>query len=619
MNGETRKPWPVLAFLIACVLLLLAGYTMEKIGIPRAYVIALTAIFTLVLWLAASFAGGTTRAAKFFTAERTMRPGPAAAALACCVLFPFIFMQAGGFLALAPGFLITLGAAIVSGIALSILLVGARFRAAGFSDPCELLFRRYHSRLPSQTLAVLLIIAGLLLIMPGLEAASYLAAWYFNLSRGTAIVLVMIMTALTAGLGGVFSTVRLSGVAIATFLLAVNLLLLAMAVEGEGIPIGHLSFGAAALEPLWDLEDQLKSLQFSRLPEVMTGASPILMQAPAIHLATGILVLLAVVAYPPMMQFYAAGSSPARAEDAGTRAILVAGFAFASLTAMLVYAGYGFYETLLGLSVSEARIETPVLFSWPGRASDLVTVCGAVISNAEGLLTACPEGADHILSTSDLTVDGLLFLAAAADFNGYPLALTGFLTASLILLLITFCASTALAMASSFTGAFYMPQLKVTGSHRVFWSRLIIAALIAVSALAVHWRLFGPETSFLLGISVIASTALPTMIAAFYLPQLGFAAVTSAISTGFAASVLYFVLSTSGIDFIPANGDEVALALPGMPDGLPGGLGGLVGATVAAGILAAALVINAFQDRTERTKADDTADGEAAADGLDTA
>ena len=616
-NGDGRNSWPVLAFLTACSLLLLAGYTMEKVGVPRAYVIALTAAFTLVLWVAATFAAGTTRAAKFFTAEQALRPGLAAMALAGCVMFPVIITQAGGFIALAPGFLITLSAAIVSGIALSVLLVGSRFRAAGFSDPCELLFRRYQSRLPAQTLAVLLVFAGLLLIMPGIEAAGYLAAWFFNLSRGTAIILVMVAAALTAGLGGIHSTARLGGVAMVTFLLAVNILLLAMAVEGEGIPIGHLSFGSAALEPLWDLEDQLKSLQFKQLSEMMGGISPLLTQAPGVHLAAGILVLLAVVAYPPMMQFFAANASPARTEDAGTRAILIAGFALTSVVAMLVYAGYGLYETLLGLSVSEARIETPVLFSWAGRGTDLVRVCGSAIGSAEGLLTACPEGADHILSTSDLTLDGLLFFAAAADFNGYPLALTGFTTASAILLIVTFCASTALATASNFTGAFYMPHLKATGSHRVFWSRLVIAGLVALSAFAVHARWMDAETSLLLGMSITASTVLPAMIAAFYLPQLGFPSVTTAISTGFATSVLYFVLATTGIDFIPANGDEVLLPLPGMPEGLPGPLGGLVGATAAAVILVASLLISAFYAQAERS--DTGNETENAAGGLDAA
>ena len=619
MNDEERKPWPVLAFLAACILLLLAGYTMEKVGVPRAYVIALTAAFTLVLWTTASFAAGTTRASKFFTADHAMRSGLAATALAGCLLFPFIIMQAGGFAALAPGFLVMLGAAAVCGIALSVLLVGSRFRASGLSDPCELIFRQYGSRLPAQTLALILAIAGVLLIMPGLEAASYLAAWYFNLTRETAIILVVLMAALTAGLGGVFSAARLSNVAVVTFLLAVNLLLFAMAVKGEGIPIGQLSFGSAALEPLWDLEDQLKSLQFNRLSEIMTGISPFLTQAPGVHLATGIVILLAVAAYPPMMQFYAASSSMARAGDAGTKAILIAGFAVASIVALLIYAGYGFYETLLGLSVSEARIETPVLFSWSGRGTDLITVCGAAVGSAEELLTVCPEGADHILSSSDLSVDGLLFLAAAADFNGYPLALTGLMTASAILLLTAFCASTALAMASNFTGAFYMPQLKVTGSNRVFWSRIVIAGLVAVSALGVHWRWANPETSFLLGMSIIASTALPAMIAAFYLPRLGFPAVTSAIGTGFAACILYFVLSTAGIDFIPANGDEVLLPLPGMPEGLPGELGGLVGALAAAGILAAALVINAFYDQVQHAPAGDAADEEDATGEFDAA
>ena len=125
------------------------------------------------------------------------------------------------------------------------------------------------------------------------------------------------------------------------------------------------------------------------------------------------------------------------------------------------------------------------------------------------------------------------------------------------------------------------------------------------------------ETSLLLGMSITASTVLPAMIAAFYLPQLGFPSVTTAISTGFATSVLYFVLATTGIDFIPANGDEVLLPLPGMPEGLPGPLGGLVGATAAAVILVASLLISAFYDQAERSDTGD--ETENAAGGLDAA
>ncbi|WP_075995572.1 hypothetical protein [Salaquimonas pukyongi] len=618
MNSKNRNSWPALAFLIACALLLLTGYTMEKVGVPRNYVIAITAVFTVVLWAAATLSGGTTRATKFFFAEHAIRPPLSAAAIAGCLLFPLIFMQAGAFAALAPGFLITLGAATVSGIALGILLTGARFRATGFSDPCELMFRQYQSRLPAQSLALLLIIAGLLLIISALEAVSYLAAWYFGLSRGMAIFLAAGMVILTAGLGGVLSTARLGGVAMMALLLALNLLLFFMAIDGEGIPIGQLSFGAAALEPMWDLEDQLKSLQFSRLSDIMIGVSPLFFHAPGVHLAIGILILLAIAAYPPMLQFYAASPTPDRAENAGTKAILLAGFAAASIVAVLVYSAYGFYESLLGLSVSEARIEAPVLFSWPGRIADLVTVCGTVLNDAQGLMTACPEESDHILSTSDLSVNARLFFAAAADFNGYPLALSGFLTAAAILALITFSASTALAMASNFTGAFYMPQLKATGSHRAFWSRLVIAALVVLAALAVHGHWIDPDVSFLLGMSIIASTALPALIAVFYLPQLGFPSVTSAISTGFTICVLYFVLATSGIDFVPANGDEVRLPLPGMPEGLPGFLGGLPGAAAAGLILVAALLIVAFQDRTQPAADDEETLDETSVSGLDT-
>ncbi|MCB1386952.1 MAG: hypothetical protein KDJ80_13545 [Nitratireductor sp.] len=573
------------ALVTACILFTIIVYTMEKIGVPRSYGIGLSAFFALGLWAVAAFSGGTTRARRFLLADGSVNPAIAATALGCAVTLPVLFSDGGLLAAANPGLLVCLAGAVSSGLALSALLVSRRFNAAGQSDLGEYLFRRYQSRLPGRLMAPAMALALVLLMLPAIAAATRLASWYFASSPLATSVAIAALVALSAILGGLYSATRLGAVAFVVLLISVNLALLLLVLDTGGFPVGQLSVGSNAVEPMWDLEDQLRSLGIARLAGVLGGAAGFQALGADVHIAAGITLILGLIAFPPALHLYASCAEPQRAGRVAARGMAASAFFTLSFFAFLMFAGFGFYQTMLGLPVSEARVEAPVLYSWSHHQPPLITVCGKAVVTPDGLMEACNGGGSHIVDTGDLSIAGGLFAVAAPDLNGQPLAITALLATSFLLVLIAIAGFQALAAANTITGAFYATKKKATGSRRVFWNRLLATLLVALATYAGSGAPDGYEP-LLLGFSLIAATALPALLVSLYLPAFGKVAVSSAIGAGFAVTLLFFILSTVGIDLIAGNGDEIAVSLFGLTGPLPGSLGGLYGLTAAIAVLA---------------------------------
>ena len=364
-------------------------------------------------------------------------------------------------------------------------------------------------------------------------------------------------------------------------LLAINIPLFLHALASPGFPIGQLAFGYNALTPLSELEAQLQSLGIPLLTDIIGKPSPIFEWVGSIQVLSGLIVMTAVCLFPSMLQQYAVCATPELASRSIGKAILLVGLMLASAFALMAYTKFGIYQLTLGLSLSEARVDAPFLYSWSGRETNLVVLCENVMQNDNQLMTACLGKDQHILNTSDLQLNSRLLFAAAPDLNALPFAYTSFLSAAILLALISFSSGIILSTSNSIISAFYATLPGKVASARIFFTRLLIVGLSLFGAFLGLANPTDPGLLFMFSLSILAATLAPAMIAAVLMPSSTSVQATTGISMGFVICVLYYVLSKFGIDFTAGTGDEVSAKLPFMSEAIPSELGAILAIPVA--------------------------------------
>lgn len=574
--------------LVGATLYLLVLFVLEKTGVPRQYAIGISAAALVIAWLLPSLAAGTTRADKFALADRAISANINAMAITTAVMLPLFSVFGASIYFEAPEFLVLLAGAMTTGVALSALLVSRKLRASEYADFCALFMDRYRRKIPATIAGLGVAFAATLLLIAAMTAGATLLGWFFALRFPVALTLFAGAVGFTAMIGGLAAVSRLAALAMICFIVALNLPLLLHSLETAGLPIGHLTFGYGAVEPVATLESQLRSVDFPLLDAAIEPASAVFEWGPGRQIAAALLVALALAVLPQIGQQYAAATAPERASDGAMKAILTVGFTALSLVALAAYTRLGIYETLLGLSPAEAGIGAPFLYEWSAREPALVQLCGNVAATFDQLATICGDGG-ALLSLDRLRLESRLLLAAAPDLSGLPFALTGFMTLSILLLTAAFSAMSALAVANHLAGAGRALMSEKERSGRLFGTRLLIL-LAAVLAGTAGW-LWRPDAASLtlFALALLAATLLPALVSALYWRKASAGAAVLAMVTGFAVTLVYYVLGRIGVNFKPGDGDELSLALPGLPEGVPAELGALFGLPI--GIIALLLAV----------------------------
>jgi len=595
MRRPSRPYRQAIALIAGVLLFVLVIYTLEKSGVPRSYSIGLSAFIAIAIYMVATFPAGTTRSERFFTANREGRKSVNALASASIVGFPLLYLLGGALYLHQPGFLVVLAIAISGGLAMAGLLVVRQFNATRTGDIAEMLDVRFAGTLAPRLYAGTNAISGIILAACGIAATVHLVAWYFALSSFSAALVVLVCCFLTAALGGVTSIARFAAVATLLVILGLNLPLLVHSINEHGFPIGHLTAGVSAVQPAFELEQQLESLQIPLLREQMTSPTQILDWSSGVQILAGLVLLVATASFPALVQNAATGHDDEIAGTATRRSLLYVGLLTASLFALMAFTEIGFYQSMLGLSLSEARVEAPVIFSWSGRESELLRFCGEMLDSAQAVLLACSGAENHIVNIPDFQFDSTLMLAAAPDIATLPLAFTSLLTLSLIATLMAFTSAVVLSTSCTIISAFYATLPGKVASGRMFMVRLTLLAVLGISVFFATVMLDDPGRAFMLALSISAVTSVPGLIGSFYLRQCTTAAVSTAIGTGFGLTILYAVLAGYGIDFTANTGDELIFTIPGMSEAVPGELAAVFTLPVALIIL---LGMTIFASRT---------------------
>ena len=574
-----------IALFLGALLFVLIVYTLEKTGVPRVYSTSLSGVFALAVYVLATFSAGTTRAGRFLIADRTISPGISSMAAVSVAGFPLLFLNGGDLYFLNPGFLVVIIVAIVGGFALKALLVSRQFNATHASDISEMLLARFNSPLPARLFAATNAIGGLILVACGIGAAAFLVSWFFALSFALAMGVVLACSFLSAALGGMGSVTRLAAVSTMLLLLGLNLPLLVHTLVEHGFPVGHLTAGVSGFQPAMELEQQLSSLNIPLIGDRINEASSILGWDSGLQVFAGLIILIACASLPSLVHLSATSKDEEKAGNSTQRSVLIAGFALASIFALLAFTKIGFYQSMLGLTLSEARVEAPFLYSWGGRETHLVELCGKTVENAAALPDTCPAGAEHIINIPDFQFEGALLLAASPDVATLPFAFTALLSISLVAALVSFTSAIVLATISNLVTAYYVSLPGKVASGRVFMVRMGLVIGLAVSAWLCLMIISDFGSAFIFAMSLSCSSAVPALFGSIYLNRCSSSAINTSIGAGFAICILFFVLATYGVDFTAATGDELIVHFPSMASPLPPEMGAVLALPFALALL----------------------------------
>lgn len=540
------------AFIISVFLFLSILFIMEKTSVPRDYAVILTAFYTIMLSVIAILRGATTTKEKFFFSNRSVSANLNAFAITASVAFPLLLINGVALFFAKPNIFIMFSASVVIGMALVTLIVGRPLRQSGAANLSNYFEARYKTKyLPKLFSAVNLIGGGILFVI-SVQSAAILASWFFNINNAAALLVVILIAIMAASFGGLSSTTRQAGVAIICVLFAINIPLVLIAFNTSSFPIGHLSFGGAALEPGFEIERQLKVAELSSLASTVIGLPKIVDWTNAQNYLAAICVALGIVAMPTISQQFSAARITDRASVAGERSLIIFGLLTLSIFALAAFAKVSLYGSILGLTSAEAGTDMPYLFEWSDRAYGVISVCQQVPTTTQQLIEACNNNPNYVIQFSDIKINGPFLLATIGSLLNFPFAITAFIVVALLLVLVSIASSNLFSLASNLVNAFYSQNRAHTTSLEIVLTRLVILFVGAGAGFYFSTLSLDFTALFITAMGFFAASLLPSIIGAFLWNKTTGLAATASIVFGVVVFVIHWIFSsgTLGSDYI---------------------------------------------------------------------
>lgn len=541
------------AFVISVFLFLSILYIMEKTGVPREYAIILTAFYTIMLSVIAILRGATTTKEKFFFSDRSISANLNAFAITASVAFPLLIINGVALFFAKPNIFVLFSASVAIGIALVTLIVARPLRQSGASNLSNFFEVRFNTKHLPMLLSIINLIGGGILFVIAVHSAAILASWFFNIQNSIALLVIILIAIMAASFGGLSSTTRHSGVAIICVLFAINIPLILIAFNASNFPIGHLSFGSAALEPGFEIDRQLETAGLSSLASTVINLPEIVNWTNENLLLAAICVALGIVAMPTISQQFAAARITDRAAIAGERSLIIFGFLTLSIFALAAFAKISFYGNILGLTSGEAGIEMPFLFEWGSRSPGIISVCQQMSFTAAQLIEACNNNPNYIIQFSDININGPFLLAAIGSLMDLPFAITAFIVVALLLVLVSIAASNLFSLSSNLINAFYSQNRTHTTSLEIVFTRLI-TLFVGLSA-GLYLATFSLDYTmlFITVMGFFAASLFPSIIGAFLWNKTTSLAATMSIVCGAVSFAVHWILASGVIDIAYIN------------------------------------------------------------------
>lgn len=464
-------------------------------------------------------------------------------------------------------------AAPLAGLALASLFTGPHITNNSTASLGVFMATRFNSRILTTFVIFTVTICCVLLLWSQLRIVAGLARIFFGLAENRVLIVTAALVAVTVVPGGIFGIVRANSFCF--ILTAIAFLSAAswLSVVASWIPVPQIGMGLAAFEPVRALELQLDRIG---IPRIGDGAAIGWPHQADLAQACVVFLFLAIgtMALPALMNCFQSVARPEPARQSAGWAAIFCAIALTAAPAIAIFAKFGVYTNLLGITAEEIADAAGWVFHWSGKFAlftpdqPLILICGNAVESAAAAIAACGGDPDHAIGPADITVNGELAAYGLAKIYGLPHALTVIGGAGLIACALATANMLAFSAGSALSedgrACFTSRPLPDTG--RVFAGRIGVLIGIAIAVVLAAFVRVSPTEPVFWGLAVSASLIAPSLVLAIWWRKMS---ATGAIAgIGVAASVLL-------VFCISANVEKVSIVIPALPEYILPSSGGL--------------------------------------------
>lgn len=569
------------AFFFGTIVLLGILGLLERLGLSGDLVARMLFALALVYTLFAGIRARSVQTTNMFVDGYRMTPLPNGLAMAMVVTgaLGYSFWPGDVYANQISGFVVPLG--VLGGVALMGTLFVPHLRRADVLTPMEFLQQRFNSRI-LLLLATLLSALSIILVLVGqVSFLSGLSARFTTADPNAALLVILIGVALPLVLGGMraASWLQMTMAILAGF--GFLLFLSWMAMEVSGFPVPHLM-----------ASDALSATKLLQEDAVVRGIADVadtfwLELAPANWRVMSLSLLglaLGVSAFPPLLARSQTTRSSKESDASIVWALIFLTAIICTLPVYAIFLRLQLTESLTGLNVADLDRLAPFLFDIKSGLS----LCGAAITDAQGAIAACGEGAR--LSAADLSITPFAFMTIMPDLlvglgKEIPQTISAMLACGALAALIAVVSACFISLAHHLALDLYGKFLGTSApmSRVVFLVRLSVLLVATGTYWLLTWPplssyLKAPETLILAGFTVAAGGLFPVFVLGIWSQRAGKWPAILALLSGSAitAGIIGALMDIEGFEVL-ANGIRPILGVdyPLAAAGLPGAVIGL--------------------------------------------
>ncbi|MEP0521515.1 MAG: hypothetical protein ABJD06_15285, partial [Hyphomicrobiales bacterium] len=553
---------------------------LERLGLSGDLVARMLFALALVYTLFAGIRARSVQTNNMFVDGYRMTPLPNGLAMAMVVTgaLGYSFWPGAVYANQIGGLVVPLG--VMGGLALMGALFVPHLRRADVLTPMEFLQQRFSSRILLLLATALSAISIILVLVGQVSFLSGLSARFTTAEPEAALLVILIGVALPLVLGGMraASWLQMTMAILAGF--GFLLFLSWMAMDVSGFPIPYL-MASDALSATKLLQEDAVVRGIAQVSDTywleLVPTNWRIISLSLLGLAVG------VSAFPPLLARSQTARSSKESDASIAWAIIFLTALICTLPIYAIFLRLQLTEFLTGLSVADLSRSAPFLFDIKSGLS----LCGAAISDAQGAIAACGEGAR--LSATDLSISPAAFMTIVPDLlvgmgREIPQTISAMLACGALASLIAVVSACFISLAHHLALDLYGKFLgrNAPMSRVVFLVRVSVLLVAVGTYWLLTWPPFAtylktPETLILAGFAVAAGGLFPVFVLGIWSQRAGkiAACVALLVGSGTTIAVLGALLGVDGFAQVAFSintllGADYPIAAAGIPGAVVG-------------------------------------------------
>lgn len=598
-------------FLASFGLTIMFAAILQQIGAPLIYVFLLMLTFVVGSYLFAGLFGKTMRFSTFQTADRQGRPVFTGMAAASGLL-------SGGVILMHPGFVYTNGTdylvlllGMLLGIGFLIVFFAASFARSNASTLSGILFPAGSHKLTIGITAIIILVCSGLLLMAQVKLIGLFIDGVYSIPEQTGVTIVLLVSATCLVLGGIQSLqiARMLAYPVIVFSVFIPLIWTSYDVTGNAVP--QLGFGTGALGPILEIDREILEAGLAEETDIFNPTMDGRTLGGINYLAALISVAFAFATMPHLVQHFMTLKKGRHARKSGIWMFVFVAIILTAIPAIAVFAKFDLYTSLLGLQLSELELEVPWIFDLSGNGQlPLITLCGNLVSNTAETIAACGRSGNYFLSLSDIGINQNYLMLSFATLSNLPDLVGVGIVTGVVLAIFSTIDGSLLVMSNTMTVDVYnrIIRPKSPPGVQLFMNRFFVCLFAVSGIFAVTYIPYNAEQLFVATVIIASACLFPALICRIWFRWITDLQISLAMTTSFVFCVVLFQLKISGMDFIPANGDEIIFAVPGTDEKIePLSIGILGSAVFMAAVTITGLACQTLNYLRDRKKMNATA------------